>query len=237
MIVDFAQDWKKRLRFDALLWVVIFIVMIDRLTTNLVHEVLGVVSLLAVLLHVWINKDHYAKPFGRLTGRIARRGKKKKFEGKFWFNVLLAVSFLAAWVSGLMCSQTLFSAVTPYAWQMDLFYREVHVTLSLWFFFLLAVHVGLHAEMFLAKYFDETNSKTRLWLHRVIAAAFVLLSVAMTVRAYELRDAVGLMQFAYAFIPVEPGEWAISMPLDLLFVAVSFATLPVLCKSVLKRCS
>ena len=144
--------WTRRLRLDALFALVFFVVMCDRFTENPIHETLGTVIGLVALLHALLNRRWYKRRWEKLTGRATRRTPcQVRDVVSLVVNVFLTLSFAAAFVSGLMCSQTLFAAVTPDAWRMDLAYRSAHVALSLWCFLAAAVHAGLHAGIVAGK--------------------------------------------------------------------------------------
>ena len=113
--------WTRRLRLDALFALVFFVVMCDRFTENPIHETLGTVIGLVALLHALLNRRWYKRRWEKLTGRATRRTPwQVRDVVSLVVNVFLTLSFAAAFVSGLMCSQTLFAAVTPDAWRMDL---------------------------------------------------------------------------------------------------------------------
>ena len=96
--------WTRRLRLDALFALVFFVVMCDRFTE------IGLVA----LLHALLNRRWYKRRWEKLTGRATRRTPRQVRDVvSLVVNVFLTLSFAAAFVSGLMCSQTLFAAVTP----------------------------------------------------------------------------------------------------------------------------
>lgn len=136
--------WTRRLRLDALFALLFFVVMCDRFTGNPIHEALGTAVGLVALLHALLNRRWYVRRLEKLTGRARRRTSwQPRDVVSLIVNVFLTLSFAAAFVSGLMCSQTLFASATPDVWRMDLAYRSAHVALSLWCFLAAAVHAGL----------------------------------------------------------------------------------------------
>lgn len=166
--------WTRRLRLDALFALVFFVVMCDRFTENPIHETLGTVIGLVALLHAHLNRRWYKRRWEKLTGRATRRTPwQVRDVVSLVVNVFLTLSFAAAFVSGLMCSQTLFAAVTPDAWRMDLAYRSAHVALSLWCFLAAAVHAGLHAGIVagkLAPWTKKLEERIGLWGVRITRA-------------------------------------------------------------------
>lgn len=159
---DPLLNWTRRMRLDAVLLLLFFVVMYDRLTQNPLHEMLGTASLLIVCTHLLVNRTWLRQHFGAWFGTAVRRPRRPSVKNRISTisNVVLLATFAASFISGVMCSQTLFASVTPQVWRMDLSYRTVHVSLSMWFFLAAAVHVGLHARLVLDKW--ETSLKTRV---------------------------------------------------------------------------
>lgn len=237
---DPARLWMRRIGFDRALLVLIFIVMFDRLTENPLHEALGTVAGAAVVFHMALNRRWYERRLGILPRAVAAgtaraRGRKHRpmraaDRLQFAVNVLLTLAFGASFISGVMCSQTLYAGLTPEAWRMDLAYRTAHVALSMWFFLAAALHAGIHAYVLAGPRISSAFSRLGVRL----AAGFLL--ILMAVRLFfiaRVRELDLLFGFESAYIPVERGEWALGMPLDLLILfalaaAVGFAALKAL---------
>lgn len=159
---DPLLNWTRRMRLDAVLLLLFFVVMYDRLTQNPLHEALGTASLLIVCAHLLVNRTWLRQHFGAWFGTAVRHPRRPSVKNRISTisNVVLLATFGASFISGVMCSQTLFASVTPQVWRMDLSYRTIHVSLSMWFFLAAAVHVGLHAQLVLDKW--ETSLRTRV---------------------------------------------------------------------------
>ena len=237
---DPARLWMRRIGFDRALLLLIFIVMCDRLTENPLHEALGTVAGAAVVFHMALNRRWYERRLGILPRAVAAgtaraRGRKHRpmraaDRLQFAVNVLLTLAFGASFISGVMCSQTLYAGLTPEAWRMDLAYRTAHVALSMWFFLAAALHAGIHAYVLAGPRISSAFSRLGVRL----AAGFLL--ILMAVRLFfiaRVRELDLLFGFESAYFPVERGEWALGMPLDLLILfalaaAVGFAALKAL---------
>lgn len=243
---DPARLWPRRIGFDRALLILIFIVMFDRLTENPLHEALGTTAGAAVVLHMALNRRWYERRLGiwpravaadaaGAAGTARARGRKSRpmraaDRLQFAVNVLLTLAFGASFISGVMCSQTLYAGLTPEAWRMDLAYRTAHVALSMWFFLAAALHAGIHAYVLAGPRISSAFSRLGVRL----AAGFLL--ILMAVRLFfiaRVRELDLLFGFESAYIPVERGEWALGMPLDLLILfalaaAVGFAALKAL---------
>lgn len=146
---DPLLNWNRRMRLDAVLLLLFFVVMCDRLTQTPLHEALGTASLLIVCTHLLVNRTWLRQHFGAWFGTAVRHPRRPSVKNRISTisNVVLLATFAASFISGVMCSQTLFASVTPQVWRMDLSYRTIHVSLSMWFFLAAAVHVGLHARL------------------------------------------------------------------------------------------
>lgn len=216
--------WTRRLRLDALFALVFFVVMCDRFTENPIHETLGTVIGLVALLHAFLNRR-----WEKFTGRAKRRmAWQVRDVVSLVVNVFLTLSFAAAFVSALMCSQTLFAALTPDAWRMDLAYRSAHVALSLWCFLAAAVHAGLHGGIVagkLAPWTKKLEERIGLWGVRITGLVVLALLLWRTTVAYFARDVPYALVAETSYLYVERGEFALLLPLDLLIAFLAVASL------------
>ena len=107
---------------------------------------------------------------------------------------------------------------------MDLVYRMIHVTLSMWFFAAAALHAGLHLVPLLGSALMSVFSVAANHLvKRVGLWVLFLLAVARIWIASETRTFDLLFTFESAYIPVERGELPFLMPLDLLLLFLLLA--------------
>ncbi len=221
--------WERRLRLDVLFALFFFVVMCDRFTENPIHETLGTVIGLVALLHALLNRRWYKRRWEKLTGRAKRRTSWQLRDiVSLIVNVFLTLSFAAAFVSGLMCSQTLFAALTPDAWRMDLAYRSAHVALSLWCFLAAAVHAGLHGGIVAGKLAPRLQPLQRIIGPRGLRGlgiAFLALLLWRTGVAYVARDVPYALLAETSYLYVERGELSLFLPLDLLIAFVALASL------------
>lgn len=232
MRIPFFEDadpslaWRRKVRLDAVLFVLFWIVMCDRATGNPVHETLGVALGTLALGHALLNRRWYVRRMQSLVGRSPRRGKSTVRDRVLLLtNGLLTVLFSASFASGLVCSQTILGTLTPEAWRMDLVYREVHVALSLWCFLAAALHAGLHGSIAAARWMPLwTRWTARVGTQFLQGAALLLLLIlcVWTYRAGAARDVLYVLQAESAFLFVEPGEGLWRLPVDL---AASFLAL------------
>ncbi len=207
--------FKRRMRLDVLLAVLAVFVMADRLTGNPVHEAASVVLALLFAVHLRINKESVV----RLTKPPRRPSvvTRVKRLATLFAAVLALIALLAATVSGIVVSQSLFAQLTPQAWQSDLDLRALHVTAGVAFLFAAGLHAGVHAELlvdFLTK-------------HRLVRSLFAAVSAACFVFAWPrlaARDIEGIVHAWSAYIPVERDEFSLLLVCDFViwFLAAAF---------------
>lgn len=236
--------WQRRIRLDIALGILLFIVMLDRLTANPLHEALGLAAALMAGLHLALNRRWCMRKmrnlfaflgFAAVSGR--RRG-KASLRGRLSACLTLAVTllFAASLVSGIVCSQTLIAAVTPDAWRMDLSYRTVHVALSMWFFLAAGLHAGLHlsalAPKSLLRIAERLGAGRALGIGAAAAALLGLLAADIFVR----REFLYLLRFESTYILTDAREFPLWMPLDLLaFLAAVIAAAALLDRALSRR--
>lgn len=235
---DPLLNWTRRMRLDAVLLLLFFVVMYDRLTQNPLHEMLGTASLLIVCTHLLVNRTWLRQHFGAWFGTAVRRPRRPSVKNRISTisNVVLLATFAASFISSVMCSQTLFASVTPQVWRMDLSYRTVHVSLSMWFFLAAAVHVGLHARLVLDKW--ETSLKTRVPGWVVIFGKYGILAIliVLSVQIWVRRDFAFLLMCEMSYITVERNELFFAMPVDLaIFFCVVAVAVHALAKIIFGR--
>lgn len=215
--LDPQQRWQVKVRLDWCLFLGLFAIMMDRYTLNPAHETLGIVALASFGMHVYLNSGWCTGVVKEFTGKSVRRRKSGiGRKSMIVMNALLAVLFVAATVSGIMVSQSLFAWATPEAWRMELEYRTAHVALSTWMWVVAAVHAGIHWKVFFP---SLTMNKIRRWT----AAGLGLVFVAMLPSVFIRREFDLLLSFQSAYIPVEPGEFALWMPVDTVLVFFGIA--------------
>lgn len=235
---DPLLNWTRRMRLDAVLLLLFFVVMYDRLTQNPLHEMLGTASLLIVCTHLLVNRTWLRQHFGTWFGMEVKRPRRPKAKSRVGTisNIVLFATFAASFISGVMCSQTLFASVSPQVCRMDLSYRTIHVSLSMWFFLAAAVHVELHARLVLDKW--ETSLKTRVPGWVVIFGKYGILAIliVLSVQIWVRRDFAFLLMCEMSYITVERNELFFAMPVDLaIFFCVVAVAVHALAKIIFSR--
>ena len=133
-----------------------------------------------------------------------------------FLNSLLTLFFAASIVSGIMASQSLFAWATPDEWRMDLDYRTAHVALSVWAWFLAAIHLGLNWEAVCPVLAGKRGLKLAM-------GALGVLAILLSPGAFMRREVDLLLEFQSAYMPVELEEMPGLMPIDCLILFVGTA--------------
>lgn len=225
---DPLLNWTRRMRLDAVLLLLFFVVMCDRLTQNPLHEAVDAASLLIVCAHLLVNRTWLQQHIGTWFGMEVKRPRRPKAKSR--------VGTISNIVLFVMCSQTLFASVTPQVWRMDLFYRTVHVSLSMWFFLAAAVHVGLHVRLVLDKW--ETSLRTRVPGWVVVFGKYGILAIliVLSVQIWIRRDFAFLLMCEMSYITVERNELFFALPVDLaIFFCVVTVAVHALAKMIFGR--
>lgn len=194
--VDPGRLWLLRIRFDRFLFLMLYLIMMDRYTLNPVHEVLGVAAILAFGLHTWVNRNWYSGILRQVLGKSKVRRKKPGI-GRWCvivLNSLLTLLFAASIVSGIMASQSLFA----------------------WAWFLAAIHLGLNWEALCPGLAGKRGLKFAM-------GALGVLAILLSSGAFMRREVDLLLEFKSAYIPVELEEMPGLMPFDCLILFIGTA--------------
>lgn len=94
---DPLLNWTRRIRLDAFLLLLFFVVMYDRLTQNPLHEALGTASLLIVCAHLLVNRTWLRQHFGAWFGTAVRHPRRPLVKNRISTisNVVLLATFAA----------------------------------------------------------------------------------------------------------------------------------------------
>ena len=125
---------KFRLIVDVIMTVVLTFLVSYQITSTAVHEWLGVVMTLLVIVHQYLNRRFYASLF---SGRYSVR----RIVTTIVFVLTLGAYFLTAFC-GLAMS--CYAAPFLYGVAPSMFVRPTHLAMSYWAFILTGIHLGLH---------------------------------------------------------------------------------------------
>jgi len=141
-------------------------VMDYRFTGNVVHEILGVFLVLLFILHNNLNRSWYgaiSKGKQNLTRRISTV-----------INLLLLGMMIVVTVTGILISQTVFSA---FSLSGHLWVHQLHTFSAYCSFILCGIHLGLHWNAIWGKIcrglgFDTAQSRD-VWIGRIAALVVI----------------------------------------------------------------
>ena len=125
---------KYRLIVDVLMTVVLTFLVSYQITSTAVHEWLGVVMTLLVVIHQYLNRRFYASFF---SGQYSVR----RIVTTIVFVLTLGAFFLTAF-----CGLAMSCHAAPFLYGVapSMFVRPTHLAMSYWAFILTGIHLGLH---------------------------------------------------------------------------------------------
>lgn len=208
-----------RFILNAFLISLIPLSILNKLTGNVLHEIIGVTIVLLITTHIFFNV-HWFTVFWKQKNTLHRL-----------FNttilLLMVVAFLVLITSSLMISKSLFTFLD---FKSTLMLRQLHTTSAYWFFILGFIHLGIHWHRFSALLQKKFRIHTLL-SHPV----FIFLGWLMVLYAgivFIQRDIVSklFMTFAFEFWDSEQPIWSVIfdyavMALTLIILTRFFVTL------------
>ncbi len=226
--------WKRRLRFDFLLFFLVLLTMAGSFTANPIHETLGILLTLAFVLHVLLNRFWCKKKTLALIGK-GNRPLRRREKILYALNLLMAGSFLLTIATGILGSQTLFPRLAANFWHAGLTIRYLHLGFAMWFFFLAAIHLGLHASFLFAKKIASLQKALGVRGYCVSLSVLTFVGIVFSIFAAVKREAFLLFFFQNLTIPLQRGEsaWHILAELSIFFATVILALM--LLESLKKR--
>ena len=131
---------KKRAAIDLLLVVLLPVLMAELLTGQLLHEWLGSLMSVVLIVHHLLNHSWYKGIF---------RANKSLYQiAGIALDLLLLVDVLALGASGVVMSGYVFSWLPIYGGAV--WARRIHLLSSYWGLLLMSLHTGMHWEMVMA---------------------------------------------------------------------------------------
>lgn len=130
------EDDMKRIFLDGVLFVLLILLMGFQVLPKAVHEALGVVMGVFVLIHLAWNGQWFSSLRGG-SWNIRRLV-------SVFVNLGLTVSFVVSLVSGLAIANRLFSGLFGLALQKSIVAHQAHIASSYWLLIFSGLHLGLH---------------------------------------------------------------------------------------------
>lgn len=126
----------ERLILNAAIWVFFLLIMSFQYLPKILHELGGVLWVVAVLLHLSWNQQWFS---------YLLHGKWATMRGvAMLINILLILSSITVILSGICISNHVFKGMVPLALQRNIVIHQLHVSLPYLMLILMGLHVGLH---------------------------------------------------------------------------------------------
>lgn len=200
-----------RLFVNLLMLTLVPMAILNKITGNTIHEMMGLVIVLGIATHTFLNLNWFNSFF------------KRKSTFQRVFNaiaiVLLLCSFGALLLSSIMISKSLFTFL---GFKSTLMLRQIHTTSAYWFFILCFIHLGIQWQRFSALFKKYT-------LH-INHANFIktLLSIGVVVYAESVfvqRDIASKLLMTFAFESWDNEQSLGGIVIDYMSIAIALIVL------------
>ncbi len=126
----------KRLSLNVAIWIAFLLLMSFQYLPKVLHEVGGIIWILAILLHLFWNRKWF---------KALLQGKWTVLRSlTMLVNILLIISSLTVLLSGICISNHVFKDMIPLSMQRNIIIHQLHVSFPYWIILLLGFHIGLH---------------------------------------------------------------------------------------------
>lgn len=163
----------KRLAFDVILLLLYILVMDFNFTRHAGHEVLGCIFFVAVLIHLFLNRNWFRSLFrGRYNGmRI----------GGVVINFGLIGMLLLTMIAGIAISSVVFRGVVPLDLARNMLLHRLHKWAPFVMLILIGLHLGWHGSAIwprAARFFGLTPGKgTGNMVAKILQALTIILGI------------------------------------------------------------
>ena len=165
------EDDMKRIVLDGLLFVLLILLMGFQVLPKPLHEALGIIMGVFVLLHLMWN--------GKWFSSLGRGAWSSRRAASVVVNLGLTVSFAVALVSGLAIANRLFPGLFGLAWQKSIVAHQAHIASSYWLLIFSGLHLGLHWPALWTRFvrwrgLDVSSMRYRVGVRLARVAVFAL---------------------------------------------------------------
>lgn len=179
--------------------VLLLLIMDYRFTGNAFHEIGGVVLSLLFIFHNVLNRRWYEVFF---------KGRQSLSRALMTLvNLLLAVAMVTVFVTGALISATVFAPLDIRS--RSLFMHELHQGAAFASFILIAIHLGMHWEMLMAKLKNwlhiDASSLGWVLMSRIVSSVVIIYGVYASF-ANDIGEKL-LMQRVFMGWGEEPSLW------------------------------
>ena len=137
---------------DILMTVLLLFLMAYQVTGEVLHEWIGIIMTLLVILHQILNRRWYSSLF------------KGRYDAYRFLQVCVNVLLIASFLLTAVCGMSMSGHAVPFFYGLlkISFSRRMHLSLSHWSFVLMGLHLGLHIPMIFAGWKLSKQKKTFL---------------------------------------------------------------------------
>jgi hypothetical protein len=191
-----------RLTIDLTMTVLMLFALAYRITGDVAHEWIGITVGVLFILHNIINRRWYTT----------------LFKGKYHFrrilntvcNLLLLVTMTVLCVCGILHSRTVFAFMN---FPGGMLLRQAHTMAAYWGLIIVAVHIGLHAEMII----NAMRKMLKITVANRIRT-IVLRILALLIFIYGVWASFDRDMFAKLFLGFSFDFWPLERPAILFFI-------------------
>lgn len=189
----------------------IFIVLMNHhLTSNLVHEVLGISFFILFIIHQILNYKYYKAIF---------KGKYNlKRTIKLIVNLLFALSIFLIIISSINISNEVFAFLKI---DSKIWGRSMHLCSTSWAFVLMSMHVGLHLEMFTQKVNKIIKNASLKRIYHFILILIFIFGLYSFFNLNYISDMFLLNPFKYYDYSKPPAIYYIQVIASSIFIQIS----------------
>ena len=170
-----------RLLTDILLFVITILLMNTNITGHLIHEVLGIIIVILIVIHLIINRKWIVS--------ITKNFKKTRNNIKILYivDILTFLFFLGTIIFGILISNQLFNFKTS----GNAYLMFLHHIFGRLACLIMLVHLGLHLDIIISKITKNENIKNIIYIaYIIISTIFVLYLIYTLTNSYVWQSIV-----------------------------------------------
>ena len=176
---------KKRMIADIILAVALAFCMAYSLTGGLIHEILGMLMLVGILVHVIRRRKYYTA-----ITRVFQKSRRWQTKAAMIVNLIMIIATAMMLVTSVAISHELFAFINSGFSGYDL-WRILHVIFAVVLLICVFIHVLLHAGMFRAmiRSTRQNPKAVRIWEITSVTLAVLLAILIVKVSVDNVADA------------------------------------------------
>lgn len=157
----------KRLSLNVAIWIAFLLLMSFQYLPKVLHEVGGIIWILAILLHLFWNRKWF---------KALLQGKWTVLRSlTMLVNILLIISSLTVLLSGICISNHVFKDMIPLSMQRNIIIHQLHVSFPYWIILLLGFHIGLHWQGLWQRFIKALHWNSHSMTYHTGCSCFMLI--------------------------------------------------------------